>query len=201
MTLGECKRKALELIFQYSSAGTVIPDSYNDQADYTGRIPGLVNAAQLEIAAIRPIGTLIAVSSLTRGPAPVAGNTVYLLPEDCFRIMDGGLARIGQGSVRREKDYRLLFPNRLLLLTSDVRDLYLEYFRYPEKLALTAPDSTELDNCREAQECVPYYVAAQLVLYDDPYRYSVLYNEYLRRLALLRCPERAEHGLVENVYV
>ena len=34
MTFGELKRRVLEMVFSYSIAGTQIPASYNNQADY-----------------------------------------------------------------------------------------------------------------------------------------------------------------------
>ena len=40
----------MQLAFSYSLAGTLIPDSYNNQADYLAMIPGLINTAATEIA-------------------------------------------------------------------------------------------------------------------------------------------------------
>ena len=50
VTYGELKRRVLELIFSYSIAGSVIPETYNNQADYIAMIPGLVNNGQMDIA-------------------------------------------------------------------------------------------------------------------------------------------------------
>ena len=50
LTYGELKRRVLELIFSYSIAGSVIPETYNNQADYIAMIPGLVNNGQMDIA-------------------------------------------------------------------------------------------------------------------------------------------------------
>ena len=38
MTYGECKNRALQLAFNYSLAGTEIPGTYNNQADYIALI-------------------------------------------------------------------------------------------------------------------------------------------------------------------
>jgi hypothetical protein len=40
----------LELINQYSIAGAVTPESYNNQADYLARIPKMLNDAQIYVA-------------------------------------------------------------------------------------------------------------------------------------------------------
>ena len=201
MTLGDCKRKALELIFQYSIAGTAIPSSYNNQADYINRIPNLVNSAQTEIAVtVKPIQTTKAVSALTPDPVPLGGRTVHVLPADCFRVMDGGLLRVLPEGIVRTKNYRLLYGNRIVIFENDLSDMILEYLRYPTALTAASADTAELDNTPDAQECVPYYVAAHLVLYDDPYRYSALYNEYLRRIAQLRHQTIYESNLIRNEY-
>ena len=56
MTYGELKRQALMLISQYSIAGTTVPASYNNQADYIMKIPLLVDSAEMEIATtVKPI--------------------------------------------------------------------------------------------------------------------------------------------------
>ena len=49
MTYGELKNRVLELIFSYSVAGSQIPATYNNQADYIAMIPGLVNNGQMDI--------------------------------------------------------------------------------------------------------------------------------------------------------
>ena len=49
MTYGELKQRVLELIFSYSVAGSEIPATYNNQADYLAMIPGLVNNGQRPI--------------------------------------------------------------------------------------------------------------------------------------------------------
>ncbi len=43
MTFGELKKRVLQLIFSYSVAGSEIPATYNNQADYLAMIPGLIN--------------------------------------------------------------------------------------------------------------------------------------------------------------
>ena len=50
MTYGELKKRVLQLIFSYSVAGSEIPATYNNQADYLAMIPGLVNNGQMDIA-------------------------------------------------------------------------------------------------------------------------------------------------------
>ncbi|MCR5663825.1 MAG: hypothetical protein K6G17_02985 [Oscillospiraceae bacterium] len=43
-------------------------------------------------------------------------------------------------------------------------------------------------------------MAAQLVLYDDPYRYAALHNEWEKRLARMSEPVVAERAEIGEVY-
>lgn len=198
MIYAQCKRRTLELIFSYSRAGTAIPPSYNNQADYENRIPALVNQAQMEIAtAYKPIECSIAAGSLTH---PVgAPDNVYSLPNDCYKIVDGGLLRLTPNGRERVKEYTLLYANRIYIPV-DRTGLYLEYFRYPIELPDVPSDNASLDNTPDAQEAVPFFAAAQLVLYDDAYRYTALMDEYRRRCTLLSRQKYLECGIVQNVY-
>ena len=199
MTYAQCRRRALELIFSYSLNGTEIPSTYNDQADYINRIPALVNEAQMETATVyKPIAEMIAVSSLQH-PVGAPAN-VFSLPNDCWKINDGGFLNFAEGMERRVKGYTYL-PNHRIYIPFDRADLFLEYYRYPVELPDTPSDYAPLDNTVDAQECVPYYAAAHLVLYDDAYRYTALLNEYRRRCALLTSQKHLKDGLIENVYV
>ena len=76
----------------------------------------------------------------------------------------------------------------------------LEYWRFPEEVDDKTTDDTELDNTPDVHECLVYYVAANLLIYDDPYRYTVFKNAYEERKARLREPVWLEPGPIRNVY-
>lgn len=61
-------------------------------------------------------------------------------------------------------------------------------------------DTLELDNTPDVHAAIPFFVAAQLVLYDDSYRYAVLRSEYESRVAALRESARVEESAVGDVY-
>lgn len=50
MTIKQCREIAIQHINQYSIAGTPVPPTYNNQADYEIKVLNLINDAQMEIA-------------------------------------------------------------------------------------------------------------------------------------------------------
>lgn len=192
MTYGEVKRMALELIFSDTVGGVPIEDSYNDQADYLAAIPSLVDSAQNDIAVrAKKIPALTNLSELrheTQGEF-----TAYELPEDCREV---------EGLVLPDMtrlDYRLL-AGKLFVSGEAPEGTLLDYRRYPVSVGSGPEDSLELDSTPDVHSAIPYFVAAQLVLYDDSYRYGALRNEYESRVTALRDKPRYESGSIEDVY-
>ena len=90
MTYGELKDRVLELIFSYSVAGSQIPATYNNQADYIAMIPGLVNNGQIDIAtSVKRIPAMAFLSDLEN--EQVGERVLYKLPADCWLPFTGGL--------------------------------------------------------------------------------------------------------------
>ena len=89
MTYGELKNRVLELIFSYSVAGSQIPATYNNQADYIAMIPGLVNNGQMDIAtSVKRIPAMAILSELES--EQVGERILYQLPADCWMPFTGG---------------------------------------------------------------------------------------------------------------
>ena len=194
MTYGWVRDFALELINQYSIAGAVVAESYNNQADYVNRIPKLVDDAQVLLATSEGrIRELVPLSELEKERQ--GAWEVYTLPANCWRVLPG-LARLdGPG---REMRYRMAGGGLGLPVPGE--GLALEYFRLPRRVGERPLDSVELDNTIQAQQAVPYYVAAHLVMYDNEFAYAALLNEFEQKRALLREEPRAEWGVVEDAY-
>lgn len=197
MTLGECKKQTLQLAFGYSLAGTEIPDTYNNQADYLGMIPGLINAAAMEIATRhRRIPASAALSTLTK---TASGEwDIYRLPEDCWQIMSSGLLDMDGRERFHAVRYRL--DGTFCVPAGTDGSLILEYWRYPVRVTGTTADTAELDGTRETQECLPYYAAYGILLYDDPYRAQVMFGEYEKRIGKLTEPVWLEVQPISNRY-
>ena len=90
MTYGELKNRVLELIFIYSVAGSQIPATYNNQADYIALIPGLVNNGQMDIAtSVKRIPAMVPLSELES--EQVGDRVLYKIPADCWMPFTGRL--------------------------------------------------------------------------------------------------------------
>ena len=197
MTYGKLKERVMQLIFSYSVAGSEIPETYNNQADYIVMIPGLVNEAQMDIAishkrlpAYKMLSELVSQES--------AGWDVYDYPEDCWQIMQGGLLDPNHGN--RFHEYRIGLGKQILVRHGTPDNLVLEYWRYPEAVTADTTDEAELDNTPDVHECLPYYVAYGMLLYDDAYRAQVFKAEFDQRISKLREEVWLESGVIPNVY-
>lgn len=195
MTYGQVKRAALRLLNAGTIAGSEIPLSYNDQADLVLAMPSLVDDAVMQIATtVKKIPAAVRLGTLEKLNTP--GGTLYTLPADCWRLMNGGLLRPdGEG---RRQDYQLL--GRQLLLPAEKPELWAEYWRYPASVGNEPDDDTPLDNSPETHTAVPYFVAGQLVMYDDAYRYAALHNEWESRLRRLGEAVFTERSRVRDAY-
>ena len=198
MTYGELKNRVLELIFSYSVAGSQIPATYNNQADYIAMIPGLVNNGQMDIAtSVKRIPAIVLLEDLEQ--EQVGERILYKLPDDCWLPFTGGLLLERSRRYERFFGYRFI-SGKIELPCHHPPDLALEYWRYPERVSSETGDDVELDNTPDVHECLVFYVAAHLLAYDDAYRYTVFLNMYEERIGRLREPVWIEPGPIEDVY-
>lgn len=192
MTYGQVKRAALRLINASTVSGSEIPLGYNGQADLVKAMPSLVDDAVMQIATtVKKLPAAVPLSSLESAP-----NGLYVLPADCWRVKAGGLLLPESG--QRFRDVRLL--GRQLWLKNAPEGLWLEYWRYPQPVGSAPADDAPLDNTPDTHTAVPWFVASQLVLYDDPYRYAALHNEWEARLRRLSESVTAEREPIGDAY-
>lgn len=189
----------LELINQYSIAGSPIPNSYNNQADYVARIPKLMDDAQMYVATnqgrIRTVEPMVNLDWQRRGEWKV-----FQLPDDCWQVCSSGIIRLEDGHFQRYHRYHLIGDRSIMIPAELDGDLQLEYFRYPNLLGPKPNDEAPLDNTPVAQMALPYYVAAHIVMHDDEFAYQALYNEFEAKLARLAEVPKAEVATVEDAY-
>jgi len=197
MTYGEMKELVLQLLNRYSVAGETVPLTYNDQADAVARIPALTRDALYYLATtVRRLRTVAELAE----PEMLGSQLVYDLPEDCYQLAGGVLRILPDGTVRRERNCRVLGGRQLLVPGAWTGRLLVEYFRYPA-VPVGIPEEDDFLDCPpEAQAAVAYYVAAHLSMEDNPYLYSALYNEFERKAALLQEGQTLECGGTEDVY-
>ena len=203
MNYGECRDKSLQLINQYSITGQPIPAAYNNQADYFLRIPGLVNDAQLYIAETTlPILATVKLREASDAHAP--WGVAYFLPEDFMQEQPGGLRFYWEGrhhnEMGRSVRYQRFGPNHVCVDIPRGTEVWLEYYRRP-KLVPTKPEDTfPLDNTAAAQHAIPYFVASNLVLYDDAYMSAKLDEKWKEQVAALQPRPQAQNMVVPDVY-
>lgn len=189
----------LELINQYSIAGDKVAMSYNNQSDYLNRIPKLLDDAQTLVATtarrIRVTAPLEGLDSVLQGQWRVC-----TLPEDCWQMSGAGLIRFAGQALQRFHKYHMIGDRQFALPEEMKGELWLEYFRYPKLLGASPRDNAELDNTTEVQMALPYYAASHLVMYDNAFAYSALYNEWEGKLERLYELPQTELNVVEDVY-
>lgn len=225
MTFGEVKVNALNLIQQETIAGTEIPGTYNNQQDYLNKIPGLVNAALMDIATTaKYIPAEVTLGELYYEES--AGSRIYELPDDMWQRRGSGLLVPRQTywhdphyGFDRFSRYRLVGRTKLILQHPLPDDTILEYYRYPDRIPILSKtdrngnyyspeqyaemerkrDAIELDNAPETHELIPYYVAANVVIYDDPFLYASFYNTYQAKKAELHDLPEIEMRATDDV--
>ncbi len=187
----------LQLLNQYSVAGSRVPLSYNNQADDVTRIPALTRDGLYYVTTAAK--KLTAVLEL-EDPEPVGDMDAYTLPDDFFQMKGGGILQVDRlGRVSGCSRFRLL--GRQLLLPREAGTRYrLEYYRYPWTPEGTPQDDDFLDCPPEVQTAVAYYVAAHLAMEDSSFLYGTLYGDFELKLARLQEGPAAECTAAEDVY-
>ena len=206
MTYGEIRDASLQLINQYTIAGSAYLPSYNNQQDYLNKIPFLVNDCLIYVA-----------SSVRRYPSQVEldpeqgepyGNYIrFTLPDDLLEIRSGGLL-VPDADRRRDEStilthYRIEDPDHILLPRKLDKTVILSYFRRPQLLPFSGglpADDTVIDAPLTVCMAIPYYVAAHLVMEDDAFRYASLLNEFENKMSRITPAPFTEIQEVYDVY-
>lgn len=179
MTYGQVRDESIKLYNQYSLAGEKIERTYNNQADYLIRIPGLVDEAMQEIASgPRRIQEY---TELRLDPTRDSlGAPTYLLPPDLMDIVPGGFLVIEDKYAEPRYDSCWARPDEWHVVFSKRRPdwhgrVFLEYYRNPkslldivrcgkaiEKFELTVPTgatSIKIAGCSDHQAPALYTVS------------------------------------------
>lgn len=199
MNYKQARDFTLQLFNQYSVAGSKVPDSYNNQADYLLRIPALLNDAAMQAATttapIRVVDDLRNLRCDDNG-----AWKVYTMPDDCWQICSGGLIQYDGENFCRFHKYHPVGSNKIAVPKTITGEVQVEYLRYPRLLPSNPKDDDELDNTVAVQMALPYYAAAQLVMQDDAFAFSALSNEFETRLARLAERLHTDLHIVEDAY-
>lgn len=134
---------ALKLINQYSVAGEIIPDTYNNQADYLLKIPNLANDCIVYISthALPQIGTYVFDKKAQSGKD--AKYSSYSMPDAFYRSYGSSIPYvIGKGQVPTDK-YIWTGSKTLLLHPSVEGQIKIDYYRYPHLFSTEFTPTTE----------------------------------------------------------
>ena len=200
MTYGEFKTFVMQLIDQYSARGVTLTGEYNDQADFFARIPGIYNAVMLELAS-GPSPLVAVMEPQAADVTERQGFMIVSTPQDFLKMSEDGLPVGERGRMTRVKDYWMLGTDRVMIRKELFRDAVLEYWRTPTRLEAAPADSVGLDGTVEMQTAAAYYVAALLVIREDPFLYAALRNEYDDRVQSMKKRRRAENFFVTDPYL
>lgn len=201
MTYKDFKDFVLGLINQFSARGTELVETYNDQADYLQRIPGLYNAAMLELAS--EASHLTGVMHPAKEDVMDTGDgfVAVKVPDDFLSMTEDGIPMIRNGRMTRIKGYYMAGAGTVYIRTDLFKNGILEYNRIPERLPMSPgmiDEDAKLDGTDEMQTAAAYYTAAMLVLQDDAFAYSALRNEYDDKLTEMKRRLRAEAFYIDE---
>ena len=199
MTFGQLRAQVLKLLNQYSIAGSLVADSYNNQQDYLNRIIGLANDAITEVAtSARKIPALICLADLAEDER--GAEVWYELPEDFYQLISGSVVTTREGVTLHTNVYAIQGRNYLVIPKEESGAFSLVYYRYPTLLPEHPSDDVQLDNAPETHSAVAFYVASFLVAQDDSFLCSLFYNKYEDKLSKMSAGISAEVHPVGDAY-
>ena len=199
MTYAQIRRAVLSHIGMYSIAGTPVPETYNNQEDYLLQIPQFFNEGLVNIrTSTKPLPEMISIGSDWE---PVGDMLRYELPDDFYQLKSGGVSYLTpDGTYHKSTEYKLSGRKHILVPKYKKGKYLIEYYRYPAQLPEAPSDAYVLTEEVDVLQAAIVYAAAQLVMYDDEFRYATLYNDYESRLSRMSNGIAVEMGQVEDVY-
>jgi hypothetical protein len=198
MKLSDAKRKALVLMREYTVGGNPV-----ESPDYSKSMDDLANAAQNEIAQKLKIPASYTLPST--GDSADSDYTYFNMPSDFSSI--GTIIHTANGARDRNPiGYCFWKDRKTLAVSTDVVDdaWTVNYYKRPTQIIPNVADDKANDNMEfeidpEGQELIPLYIAAQLLVDEDPGRSVNLMNLYYGRLEQLQTNDAPLMTTVRNV--
>jgi hypothetical protein len=176
MNLTACDEKTIKIINNYSNSGNLILDTDPNQLDYSLRFRALQDTAQKMIATVKKI------------------QRYFTVEEADITITDASFIEIDMPTVYYQMEkveydekpvqWRARGRNKITVnkLTTFPIDVF--YFAYPQDITDSTLGTYEFEIDTEAQEAIPYYVAAHMLM-DESNLYATLLGIYNNMLANL----------------
>lgn len=167
MTLKEGKERVMKLLDDYSGAGQITPDP-----DMEKKMKALFDMGQRDLAQIKKIPRRFVVT-------PLEGVREYQMPGDFYQLR------------RIWADYTVCdngqwIGKAMILPEGESRKIEVEYYAHPAPITEDTPDTYEFEVEEDAQNLLPYYVAAGQTLADlvvNSAPYQALYEKGKERLS------------------
>lgn len=121
----------------------------------------------------------------------------YDLPTDFMELKK----IINEGDPRQYNilsDYKTEGRNSILLNFSMRGSFRIEYYKFPITIDSTTDDAAEFEIDTAAQELIPYYLAAHMLMDESPSRGTLLLNMYQAKLGNLYTSDNINSNLTSN---
>lgn len=90
--------------------------------------------------------------------------------------------------------------NTLIIPAGESRDIRVEYNAWPRDIPADAPEDYAFEIAPDAQECMPYWVASQVMLTDFVVDYQPLLNLYDRMVSMLSTAQPGSIVIVKGAW-
>lgn len=190
MDLTKCDEKIIKIINNWSNSGNLISATDPNMLDYSLRFRTLQDAAQKEIATIKKIQKLTTI--LETGIVITTASFVEItMPTDYYQMKE---VEYDESPIQwRTRGRNKITVNKLTTFPIDVF-----YYAYPQDITDATLVTYNFEIDIEAQEAIPYYVAAH-VLMDESNLFATLLGIYQNKLANLS-DSITESQTVQTIY-
>lgn len=156
MNLQVCDDKTIKLINDYSNSGNLTPSTDPNRLDYSLRFRSLQDTAQKEIAIFKKIQKYFTV--LEADIVKTDASFIEInMPQDYYQMdkveYDGGPIK-----------WKTRGRRKIIVSKNTVFPIDVFYYAYPQEITDKTPNTYEFEIDIEAQEAIPYYVAAHVLM-------------------------------------
>lgn len=124
----------------------------------------------------------------------------YIMPLNFYQLVGRGIPYTGKNKYCLTHDYEWRGKKTLMLRSDLVGEWKIDYYKYPTAITDSTEDGYILDVYEEAVWCIPYYVAAHLVMQDDANAAYTLLNEWELKMSRLNESIQTDVNIIEDVY-
>lgn len=199
MRLIDAKRKAVQLIREWSANGIKRPEG--EIADYLISMDDLADMAQKQIATRKKIHTTYEIEQV--GVSEIGYNK-YNLPDDYYQLNKIVYENEEKGLYGTITNY-LWEGKKTLVIPKQVTGKYVvHYYRMPQTIQYDDNNKNKNDNYEfevdeDAQELIPLYLAACVLVDEEIGIATQKLNEYYSRLAELKTEDLSGINVINNI--